>query len=61
MEDIGLFLITASDFPPDPAELLDSQQMEELCQALRKEYDYIIADLPPVGGRVGRNDRLEIF
>ena len=48
-ENTGLSVITAGDFPPNPAELLGSSQMEELCQTLRKRFDYIIADLPPVG------------
>ena len=49
LEDSSLSIITAGDFPPNPAELLGSPQMEELCKTLREEYDYIIADLPPVG------------
>lgn len=48
-ENTGLSVITAGDFPPNPAELLGSSQMEELCGTLRERYDYIIADLPPVG------------
>ena len=48
-KDTKLSVITAGDFPPNPAELLGSVQMEELCGTLRERYDYIIADLPPVG------------
>ena len=48
-KDTKLSVITAGDFPPNPAELLGSAQMEELCGTLRERYDYIIADLPPVG------------
>lgn len=35
--------------PPNPMELLSSQRMEKMVAALRKNYDYIILDLPPVG------------
>lgn len=45
----GLDVITAGNFPPDPARLLGSPRMEELCGTLRGSYDYIIADLPPAG------------
>ena len=48
-ENSGLEVITAGNFPPNPAELLGSSRMEQLCQFFRKRYDYIIADLPPVG------------
>lgn len=41
-------VITAGDFPPNPAELLNSKQMEDLCAGLTEQYDYIIVDLPPV-------------
>ncbi len=41
-------VITAGDFPPNPAELLNSKQMEDLCAGFTKEYDYIIVDFPPV-------------
>ncbi len=44
----SLDIITAGDFPPNPAELLNSGRMEEICQKFTHEYDYIIVDLPPV-------------
>jgi polysaccharide biosynthesis transport protein len=44
----NLHVITLGQFPPNPAELLGSIQMEELIKVLEKEYDYIIMDTPPV-------------
>ena len=44
-------VITAGDVPPNPAELLDSKQMENFCSELTgtHKYDYVIVDLPPIG------------
>ena len=39
----------AGRVPPNPSELLNSQRMEEMIHRLRREYDDIILDLPPVG------------
>ena len=41
-------VITSGDIPPNPSELLGSSRMEKLMDQLRKEYDYIVLDLPPV-------------
>lgn len=41
-------MITSGDVPPNPSELLGSDQMAELLSELRKKYRYIVADLPPV-------------
>lgn len=41
-------ILTSGDIPPNPSELLTSNRMEKLIETLRKEYDYIIVDLPPV-------------
>lgn len=48
-ENSGLDVITAGNLPPNPVKLLGSPRMEELCKSLKASYDYIIADLPPVG------------
>ncbi len=40
--------IQAGALPPNPAELLSSSKMEELLEALSKEFTYVIVDLPPV-------------
>lgn len=42
-------VITAGRNPPNPVELLSSFRMKELLDILRKKYDYILLDLPPVG------------
>lgn len=44
----NLTVITCGDLPPNPTELLSSKRMETLIDTLRKAYDYIIIDLPPV-------------
>ena len=44
----GLDVILAGDIPPNPSELLGSRRMETLLQQLRKSYDYILLDTPPV-------------
>ncbi len=44
----NLSLITAGDLPPNPAELIGSERMKHVLDALRQRYDYIIVDLPPV-------------
>ena len=45
----SLHVITAGQNPPNPVELLSSARMERMLDALRKTYDYVIIDLPPVG------------
>jgi capsular exopolysaccharide synthesis family protein len=35
--------------PPNPAELLGNKYFSEMLETLRKEYDYIIVDTPPLG------------
>lgn len=41
-------VITAGQNPPNPIELLSSKRMKTALQELRKAYDYVILDLPPV-------------
>ncbi len=49
-ESKGSFdVITAGQTPPNPVELLSSEKMAKTLQLLRKTYDYILLDLPPVG------------
>lgn len=43
-----LTMIPAGNIPPDPTWLLQSNQMKVLLDGLRKLYDYIFIDLPPV-------------
>jgi capsular exopolysaccharide synthesis family protein len=44
----NLWVATAGDIPPNPAELLGSKNMEKTLQALGEFFDVIIVDLPPV-------------
>ncbi len=44
----GLWVITAGDIPPNPAELLGSDQMRVTIETLSNVFDVIIVDLPPV-------------
>lgn len=41
-------VIAAGQNPPNPVELLSSNRMDVVIDTLRKHYDYIIFDLPPV-------------
>ncbi len=41
-------VLTSGDVPPNPSELLSSHRMERLVEELKKNYKYIIMDLPPV-------------
>ena len=43
-----LWVAAAGDIPPNPAELLGSEQMAVTLQAMSKVFDVIIVDLPPV-------------
>jgi capsular exopolysaccharide synthesis family protein len=44
-----LDVITSGPVPPNPAELIMGDSMEQLINELKKRYDYIILDTPPVG------------
>lgn len=44
----NMSLITAGDPPPNPAELIGSERMKMVLDALSQRYDYVIVDLPPV-------------
>ena len=43
-----LDILPAAKLPPNPAELLTSNHLGDLITELRKEYDYIFIDCPPV-------------
>ncbi|WP_018343045.1 GumC family protein [Cytophaga aurantiaca] len=45
----NLFFIPSGVIPPNPSELLSSKRMDELLEYLKKNYDIIILDSPPVG------------
>ena len=44
----SVFLITAGDIPPNPAELLQSERMKTLITEMEKRFDYVLLDSPPV-------------
>jgi capsular exopolysaccharide synthesis family protein len=45
----NLDLIVSGPIPPNPSELLFSVNFEKLIDSLKKEYDVVILDTPPVG------------
>ena len=50
MENInsGLDLLPAGTFPPNPAELLGSDQMAEILVQMEAAYDLVLLDMPPI-------------
>ena len=48
-EERAFHAISSGRTPPNPMELLSSVRMEKMLSLLRRNYDYIILDLPPVG------------
>ncbi len=44
-----LDVITSGPIPPNPSELILGDSMKEMILELRKIYDYIVLDTPPVG------------
>ena len=45
----NLDVILSGPIPPNPSELILSDGMKELIDELKKKYDYIVLDTPPVG------------
>jgi len=45
----NLDLISSGPVPPNPSELLISDEMDVFMEQLSKEYDYIVMDTPPLG------------
>jgi len=44
----NLFYAPAGPVPPNPAELIETEEMKKFIDSAKKEYDYIIIDTPPV-------------
>lgn len=44
----NLSVLTSGDAPPNPSELIGSEEMRRNLKKFATEYDYIIVDLPPV-------------
>ena len=47
-EASGLSVLTSGPIPPNPAELLGSDQMRRLLAALQSRYTHVVIDSPPV-------------
>ncbi len=47
-ETTGLNILTSGPIPPNPAELLGSNQMRNLLSSLQKKFTHVIIDSPPV-------------
>jgi succinoglycan biosynthesis transport protein ExoP len=43
----NLFALTSGSLPPNPSELLGSQRMGEIVQALKAQFDLVVIDSPP--------------
>ena len=44
----NLTILTSGKIPPNPSEMLGSKAMKSLIEALKKVFDYVILDTPPV-------------
>src|SRR5689334_18738849 len=47
-EESGLNILTSGPIPPNPAELLGSDQMHRLLALLQAKYTHVVVDSPPV-------------
>ena len=45
----NLFYVGSGPIPPNPAELLLTDKLQQFIQDLRNQFDYVIIDTPPVG------------
>lgn len=53
----GLYVLTAGLAVPNPAVLTGSNQMRELIESLKRDFDFIVMDCPPV---LGMSDALNL-
>lgn len=44
----NLWILPAGRNPPNPAELLGGKRMDDLLSRLRRDYDFVVIDTPPV-------------
>jgi capsular exopolysaccharide synthesis family protein len=47
-EESTLYLLTSGPVPPNPAELIGSDQMRKVINKLRTTFDHIVIDSPPI-------------
>jgi len=45
----GVNVVTTGPIPPNPAEVLGSRRFTEFLASVRREFDYVLIDAPPVG------------
>lgn len=45
----NLYVLPSGNVPPNPTELLETPEFSELVEDLKKDYDYIFIDCPPIG------------
>ncbi|MEA3447542.1 MAG: polysaccharide biosynthesis tyrosine autokinase [Bacteroidota bacterium] len=45
----NLEVISSGPIPPNPSELILTKKYNQMLDALKKQYDYIVVDTPPVG------------
>lgn len=45
----NMFFITAGPIPPNPSELIKNSKLHELFEELKKTFDIILVDTPPIG------------
>ncbi len=48
VDDKGIDIIPSGNIPPDSTTLIASLQMRQLVDSLKKEYEYIVFDFPPI-------------
>ena len=44
----NLSVLAAGDIPPNPSEMVGSEEMSRLLNEYATQYDYVILDMPPV-------------
>ena len=45
----NFYIVFSGPVPPNPSELLGSENFKEMVAKLRQEFDYVIIDTPPLG------------
>ncbi|HFU3800012.1 TPA: CpsD/CapB family tyrosine-protein kinase [Streptococcus suis] len=48
LTDLNLYVLPSGPIPPNPSELLQSENMDKLMTNLANDFDFVIYDLPPV-------------
>jgi len=47
-KDTNVYLLSSGAIPPNPAELLGSEQMKRLLELVGRTFDYVVVDSPPI-------------